>query len=131
MALILAAVMAVSCLTTILLAASKNWANPKELGSLSQYYETGYECRPGSRFQRERRPRRDVSYGLYMFSSNAGTLDGFRSWLSNQKSNNVYLNFSAELDRAYGTNSSGGSQAGYGPQLPRHVGSNGPWLQQP
>ena len=33
MALILAAVMVVSCLTTILLAASKNWPNP-ELGAL-------------------------------------------------------------------------------------------------
>lgn len=47
MALILAAVMAVSCLTTILLAASKNWANP-ELGSLSQYYETGTNADPGA-----------------------------------------------------------------------------------
>lgn len=47
MALILAAVMAVSCATTILLAASKNWANP-ELGSLSQYYETGTNADPGA-----------------------------------------------------------------------------------
>lgn len=115
MALILAAVMAVSCLTTILLAASKNWANP-ELGSLSQYYETGTNADPGAVSNVNGDPG-GVSYGLYMFSSNAGTLDGFRSWLSNQKSNNVYLNFSAELDRAYGTNSSGGSQAGYGPNF--------------
>ena len=115
MALILAAVMAVSCATTILLAASKNWANP-ELGSLSQYYETGTNADPGAVSNVNGDPG-GVSYGLYMFSSNAGTLDGFRSWLSNQKSNNVYLNFSAELDRAYGTNSSGGSQAGYGPNF--------------
>lgn len=115
MALILAAVMVVSCLTTILLAASKNWANP-ELGSLSQYYETGTNADPGAVSNVNGDPG-GVSYGLYMFSSNAGTLDGFRSWLSNQKSNNVYLNFSAELDRAYGTNSSGGSQAGYGPNF--------------
>ena len=40
MALILAAVMAVSCLTTILLAASKPLTEI-DLGSLSQYYETG------------------------------------------------------------------------------------------
>lgn len=91
MALILAAVMAVSCATTILLAASKNWANP-ELGSLSQYYETGTNADPGAVSNVNGDPG-GVSYGLYMFSSNAGTLDGFRSWLSNQKSNNVYLNF--------------------------------------
>lgn len=115
MALVLAAVMVVSCATTILLAASKNWANP-ELGSLSQYYETGTNADPGAVSNVNGDPG-GVSYGLYMFSSNAGTLDGFRSWLSNQKSNNVYLNFSAELDRAYGTNSSGGSQAGYGPNF--------------
>lgn len=115
MALILAAVMAVSCATTILLAASKNWANP-ELGSLSQYYETGTNADPGAVSNVNGDPG-GVSYGLYMFSSNAGTLDGFRSWLSNQKSNNVYLNFSAELDRAYGTNSSGAAAAGYGPNF--------------
>ena len=36
MALILSAVMLASCVTTILIAASKDWSNP-ELGSLSQY----------------------------------------------------------------------------------------------
>lgn len=46
MALILAAVMAVSCLTTILLAASKPWTEI-DLGSLSQYYETGTNADPG------------------------------------------------------------------------------------
>ena len=115
MALILAAVMVTSCVTTILLAASKNWTDP-ELGSLSQYYETGTNADPGAVSNVNGDPG-GVSYGLYMFSSNAGTLDGFRTWLRNQKSDDVYLYFSAKLDEAYGTNSSGGSQAGYGPNF--------------
>ena len=78
-ALCLAAVMAVSCATTILLAASKNWANP-ELGSLSQYYETGTNADPGAVSNVNGDPG-GTSFGLYMFSSKAGTLDAFRTYI--------------------------------------------------
>ena len=67
MALILAAVMVTSCVTTILLDASKNWTNP-ELGSLSQYYETGTYADPGAVSNVTGDPG-GVSYGLYMFSA--------------------------------------------------------------
>lgn len=115
MALILAAVMAVSCATTILLAASKNWANP-ELGSLSQYYETGTNADPGAVSNVNGDPG-GVSYGLYMFSSNAGTLDAFRTWLRNYQGNAIYNGFAATLDKAYGENTSGAAAAGYGPNF--------------
>lgn len=115
MALILAAVMAVSCLTTILLAASKNWANP-ELGSLSQYYETGTNADPGAVSNVNGDPG-GTSFGLYMFSSKAGTLDAFRTWLRNYQGNAIYNGFAATLDKAYGENTSGAAAAGYGPNF--------------
>lgn len=115
MALILAAVMAVSCLTTILLAASKNWANP-ELGSLSQYYETGTNADPGAVSNVNGDPG-GTSFGLYMFSSKAGTLDAFRTWLWNYQGNAIYNGFAATLDKAYGENTSGAAAAGYGPNF--------------
>lgn len=115
MALILAAVMAVSCLTTILLAASKNWANP-ELGSLSQYYETGTNADPGAVSNMNGDPG-GTSFGLYMFSSKAGTLDAFRTWLRNYQGNAIYNGFAATLDKAYGENTSGAAAAGYGPNF--------------
>lgn len=114
-ALILAAVMAVSCLTTILLAASKNWANP-ELGSLSQYYETGTNADPGAVSNVNGDPG-GTSFGLYMFSSKAGTLDAFRTWLRNYQGNAIYNGFAATLDKAYGENTSGAAAAGYGPNF--------------
>ena len=115
MALILAAVMAVSCVTTILLAASKNWANP-ELGSLSQYYETGTNADPGAVSNVNGDPG-GTSFGLYMFSSKAGTLDAFRTWLRNYQGNAIYNGFAATLDKAYGENTSGAAAAGYGPNF--------------
>lgn len=115
MALILAAVVAVSCLTTILLAASKNWANP-ELGSLSQYYETGTNADPGAVSNVNGDPG-GTSFGLYMFSSKAGTLDAFRTWLQNYQGNAIYNGFAATLDKAYGENTSGAAAAGYGPNF--------------
>lgn len=115
MALILAAVMAVSCATTILLAASKNWANP-ELGSLSQYYETGTNADPGAVSNVNGDPG-GTSFGLYMFSSKAGTLDAFRTWLRNYQGNAIYNGFAATLDKAYGENTSGAAAAGYGPNF--------------
>lgn len=115
MALILAAVMAVSCATTILLAASKNWANP-ELGSLSQYYETGTNADPGAVSNVNGDPG-GTSFGLYMFSSKAGTLDAFRTWLRNYQGNAIYNGFAATLDKAYGKNTSGAAAAGYGPNF--------------
>lgn len=115
MALILAAVMAVSCATTILLAASKNWANP-ELGSLSQYYETGTNADPGAVSTVPGDPG-GTSFGLYMFSSKAGTLDAFRTWLRNYQGNAIYNGFAATLDKAYGENTSGAAAAGYGPNF--------------
>lgn len=116
MALILAAVMAVSCLTTILLAASKNWSSLKDLGALSQYYETGADADPGAVSTVPGDPG-GTSYGLYMFSSKAGTLDAFRTWLRNYQGNAIYNGFAATLDKAYGENTSGAAAAGYGPNF--------------
>lgn len=116
MALILAAVMAVSCLTTILLAASKNWSSLKDLGALSQYYETGADADPGAVSTVPGDPG-GTSFGLYMFSSKAGTLDAFRTWLRNYKGNTIYNGFAAKLDKAYGENTSGAAAAGYGPNF--------------
>lgn len=116
MALILAAVMAVSCLTTILLAASKNWSSLKDLGALSQYYETGADADPGAVSTVPGDPG-GTSFGLYMFSSKAGTLDAFRTWLRNYKGNTIYNGFAAKLDKAYGENTSDAAAAGYGPNF--------------
>ena len=116
MALILAAVMAVSCVTTILLAASKNWSSLKDLGALSQYYETGADADPGAVSTVPGDPG-GTSFGLYMFSSKAGTLDAFRTWLRNYKGNTIYNDFAATLDKAYGENTSGAAAAGYGPNF--------------
>lgn len=116
MALILAAVMAVSCLTTILLAASKNWNSLKDLGALSQYYETGADADPGAVSTVPGDPG-GTSFGLYMFSSKAGTLDAFRTWLRNYQGNAIYNGFAATLDKAYGENTSGAAAAGYGPNF--------------
>ena len=99
MALILAAVMAVSCATTILLAASKNWSSLKDLGALSQYYETGADADPGAVSTVPGDPG-GTSFGLYMFSSKAGTLDAFRTWLRNYQGNAIYNGFAATLDKA-------------------------------
>ena len=110
MALILAAVMAVSCLTTILLAASKPWTEI-DLGSLSQYYETGTDADPGAVSTVPGDPG-GTSFGLYMFSSKAGTLDAFRTWLRNYQGNAIYNGFAATLDKAYGENTSGAAPAG-------------------
>lgn len=116
MALILAAVMAVSCVTTILLAASKNWSSLKDLGALSQYYETGADADPGAVSTVPGDPG-GTSFGLYMFSSKAGTLDAFRTWLRNYQGNAIYNGFAATLDKAYGENTSGAAAAGYGPNF--------------
>ena len=116
MALILAAVMAVSCATTILLAASKNWSSLKDLGALSQYYETGADADPGAVSTVPGDPG-GTSFGLYMFSSKAGTLDAFRTWLRNYQGNAIYNGFAATLDKAYGENTSGAAAAGYGPNF--------------
>ena len=116
MALILAAVMAVSCVTTILLAASKNWSSLKDLGALSQYYETGADADPGAVSTVPGDPG-GTSFGLYMFSSKAGTLDAFRTWLRNYQGNAIYKGFAATLDKAYGENTSGAAAAGYGPNF--------------
>lgn len=116
MALILAAVMAVSCATTILLAASKNWSSLKDLGALSQYYETGADADPGAVSTVPGDPG-GTSFGLYMFSSKAGTLDAFRTWLLNYQGNAIYNGFAATLDKAYGENTSGAAAAGYGPNF--------------
>ena len=116
MALILAAVMAVSCATTILLAASKNWSSLKDLGALSQYYETGADADPGAVSTVPGDPG-GTSFGLYMFSSKAGTLDAFRTWLRNYQGNAIYNGFAATLDKAYGENTSGAAAASYGPNF--------------
>ena len=116
MALILSAVMLASCVTTILLAAHRNWKDPG-LGALSQYYETGENADPGAVSTVPDDPG-GTSFGLYMFASKVGTVDDFRRWLRSHSSA-LYRDFGERLDQAYGTNLSGGSQAGYGPNFQR------------
>lgn len=53
-----------------------------------------------------------------MFASKVGTVDDFRRWLRSHSSA-LYRDFGERLDQAYGTNLSGGSQAGYGPNFQR------------
>ena len=116
MALILSAVMLASCVTTVLLAAHRNWKDPG-LGALSQYYETGENADPGAVSTVPDDPG-GTSFGLYMFASKVGTVDDFRRWLRSHSSA-LYRDFGERLDQAYGTNLSGGSQAGYGPNFQR------------
>jgi predicted house-cleaning noncanonical NTP pyrophosphatase (MazG superfamily) len=109
MALILAAVMAVSCLTTILLAASKPWTEI-DLGSLSQYYETGTNADPG-RISNVDGDSGGTSYGLYMFVEN--TVTSFMDWLKKSDSA-VYRGFGDRLYNAYAYNTSGQYYPGFG-----------------
>ena len=102
MALILAAVMAVSCATTILLAASKPWTEI-DLGSLSQYYETGTNADPG-RISNVDGDSGGTSYGLYMFVEK--TVTSFMDWLKKSDSA-VYRGFGDRLYNAYAYNTSG------------------------
>lgn len=109
MALILAAVMAVSCLTTILLAASKPWTEI-DLGSLSQYYETGTNADPG-RISNVDGDSGGTSYGLYMFVEK--TVTSFMDWLKKSDSA-VYRGFGDRLYNAYAYNTSGQYYPGFG-----------------
>lgn len=109
MALILAAVMAVSCLTTILLAASKPWTEI-DLGSLSQYYETGTNADPG-RISNVDGDSGGTSYGLYMFVEK--TVTSFMDWLKKSGSA-VYRGFGDRLYNAYAYNTSGQYYTGFG-----------------
>lgn len=109
MALILAAVMAVSCLTTILLAASKPWTEI-DLGSLSQYYETGTNADPG-RISNVDGDSGGTSYGLYMFVEK--TVTSFMDWLKKSDSA-VYRGFGDRLYNAYAYNTSGQYYSGFG-----------------
>lgn len=109
MALILAAVMAVSCLTTILLAASKPWTGVG-IGELSQYYETGNNADPG-RISNVDGDSGGTSYGLYMFVEK--TVGSFISWL--QKSDNkIYQGFGETLYNAWGYDVNNKWNPGYG-----------------
>lgn len=110
MALILAAVMAVSCLTTILLAASKPWTEI-DLGSLSQYYETGTNADPG-RVSNVKGDSGGTSYGLYMFVE--GTVTNFINWLKQQPKNSTYYAIGDRLYNAYAYNTSGQYYPGFG-----------------
>lgn len=109
MALILAAVMAVSCATTILLAASKPWTEI-DLGSLSQYYETGTNADPG-RISNVDGDSGGTSYGLYMFVEK--TVTSFMDWLKKSDSA-VYRGFGDRLYNAYAYNTSGQHYPGFG-----------------
>lgn len=109
MALILAAVIAVSCLTTILLAASKPWTGVG-IGELSQYYETGNNADPG-RISNVDGDSGGTSYGLYMFVEK--TVGSFISWL--QKSDNkIYQGFGETLYNAWGYDVNNKWNPGYG-----------------
>lgn len=110
MALILAAVMAVSCLTTILLAASKPWTGVG-IGELSQYYETGNNADPG-RVSNVKGDSGGTSYGLYMFVE--GTVTNFINWLKQQPKGSAYYDFGDTLWRAYNFDVNGNENPGYG-----------------
>lgn len=110
MALILAAVMAVSCLTTILLAASKPWTGVG-IGELSQYYETGNNADPG-RVSNVKGDSGGTSYGLYMFVE--GTVTNFINWLKQQPKGSRYYDFGDTLWRAYNFDVNGNENPGYG-----------------
>ena len=110
MALILAAVMAVSCLTTILLAASKPWTGVG-IGELSQYYETGNNADPG-RVSNVKGDSGGTSYGLYMFVE--GTVTNFINWLKQQPEGSTYYDFGDTLWRAYNFDVNGNENPGYG-----------------
>ena len=110
MALILAAVMAVSCLTTILLAASKPWTGVG-IGELSQYYETGNNADPG-RVSNVKGDSGGTSYGLYMFVE--GTVTNFINWLKQQPKDSTYYAFGDTLWRAYNFDINGNENPGYG-----------------
>ena len=103
MALILAAVMAVSCLTTILLAASKPWTEI-DLGSLSQYYETGTNADPG-RISNVDGDSGGTSYGIYMFVEK--TVSNFMDWLRAQPDGTTYRAMGDILYNAYAYNTKG------------------------
>ena len=109
MALILAAVMAVSCATTILLAASKPWTGVG-IGELSQYYETGTNADPG-RISNVDGDSGGTSYGLYMFVEK--TVTSFMDWLKKSDSA-VYRGFGDRLYNAYAYNTSGQYYPGFG-----------------
>ena len=109
MALILAAVMVVSCLTTILLAASKPWTGVG-IGELSQYYETGTNADPG-RISNVDGDSGGTSYGLYMFVEK--TVTSFMDWLKKSDSA-VYRGFGDRLYNAYAYNTSGQYYPGFG-----------------
>lgn len=110
MALILAAVMAVSCATTILLAASKPWTGVG-IGELSQYYETGNNADPG-RVSNVKGDSGGTSYGLYMFVE--GTVTNFINWLKQQPKGSKYYDFGDTLWRAYNFDVNGNENPGYG-----------------
>lgn len=110
MALILAAVMAVSCLITILLAASKPWTGVG-IGELSQYYETGNNADPG-RVSNVKGDSGGTSYGLYMFVE--GTVTNFINWLKQQPKDSTYYAFGDTLWRAYNFDVNGNENPGYG-----------------
>lgn len=110
MALILAVVMAVSCLTTILLAASKPWTGVG-IGELSQYYETGNNADPG-RVSNVKGDSGGTSYGLYMFVE--GTVTNFINWLKQQPKGSTYYDFGDTLWRAYNFDVNGNENPGYG-----------------
>ena len=109
MALVLATVMLVSCVTTILLAASKPWIDTK-LGSLSQYYETGNSADPGL-ISTVDEDSGGTSYGLYMFVE--GTVKTFMDWLK-KSDNAVYRGFGDTLYNAYAFNTKGEYYPGFG-----------------
>ena len=110
MALILSAVMLASCVTTMLIAASKDWSNP-ELGSLSQYYETGTNADPG-RISTVKEDSGGTSYGIYMFVEK--TVQSFMDWLCQQPSGTTYRAIGDRLYNAYAYNTSGQYYPGFG-----------------
>ena len=110
LALILTAVMLVSCVTTILIAANKEWPNAG-LGALSQYYETGNSADPGY-ISTVTGDSGGTSYGIYMFVEK--TVESFMAWLRQQPSDSKYRNFGETLYEAYAYNTKHEYYPGFG-----------------
>ena len=110
---------------TLVVAANTNW-NGAELGDLSQYYETGSvgksDAEPGY-ISTMTGDAGGTSYGIYMFSSKAGTPYTFAKWLAKYPEGTLYRSMGDTLTAAYEYNRYGEYSPGYGSNF------NAKWTQ--
>lgn len=103
-------------MATLVVAAHNSWRGA-DLGDLSQYYETGSvgksEAEPGY-ISTVAGDAGGTSYGIYMFSSNAGTPYAFAKWLAAYPKGTMYRSMGDVLVDAYERNRFGEYSPGYG-----------------